>query len=81
MDNPIPSASDPTPSTTAAQGQSNDDKNFEDYDNDEDSAALAAHITKMGGDPSKASDVEAKSVKCTDVSGQLGHLEWARISY
>jgi hypothetical protein len=40
----------------------------DDDEDEDDQEALQAHIKKMGGDPTKADDVEAKSVKCTDVS-------------
>jgi hypothetical protein len=64
MDNPVPAGDEPiTTSGSAVKPMDVDDDEDED-----DQEALQAHIKKMGGDPSKADDVEAKSVKCTDVS-------------
>ena len=66
MDNEVPSGTD---SSSAADDSA---KPIDlDDDDEEDQEGLKAHITKMGGDPSKANDAEAKSVKCTDVSLRL----------
>lgn len=69
MDNPVPAAG--STDTSAAAGSSDKPMDLDD-DDDDDQEALQAHIKKMGGDPSKADDVEARSVKCTDVSDSSG---------
>ncbi len=71
MDSPVPSAAEQSAaSSSAAPG---DTRKFEDDDMDEDDrAALAAHIAKMGGKAGDGEVVEAKSVKCTDVRRPSG---------
>lgn len=64
MDNPVPAGDE----STAATGSAGKPMDVDDDEDEDDQEALQAHIKKMGGDPSKADDVEAKSVKCTDVS-------------
>jgi hypothetical protein len=64
MDNPVPAGDEPI--TTS--GSADKPMDVDDDEDEDDQEALQAHIKKMGGDPSKADDVEAKSVKCTDVS-------------
>ncbi len=61
MDNPIPA-----PGTESSTDMTS--RKFEDDDmSDDDREALAAHIAKMGGKPGDADQVEAKSVKCSEV--------------
>ncbi|KAG7529174.1 hypothetical protein FFLO_05761 [Filobasidium floriforme] len=62
MDNPVPAGDEPT----AASGSAGKPMDVDDDEDEDDQEALQAHIKKMGGDPTKADDVEAKSVKCTD---------------
>lgn len=64
MDSPVPAGDE----STAATGSAGKPMDVDDDEDEDDQEALQAHIKKMGGDPSKADDVEAKSVKCTDVS-------------
>jgi hypothetical protein len=75
MDKPIPSADAETSSTPMSN------RRFEDDDMDEDDkAALAAHIAKIGGRPGDAQEVAAKSVKCSEV-GRLGRLTSRRTQF
>ena len=69
MDNPVPTD---TSASQAPAPTGTSDKPMDLDDDEDDQEALQAHIKKMGGDPSKADDVEAKSVKCTDVSRTPG---------
>jgi hypothetical protein len=64
MDNEVPSGNADSASAADSTAKPID----LDDDDEEDQEGLKAHIQKMGGDPSKANDAEAKSVKCTDVS-------------
>ena len=61
MDNPVPADLSTLSTASGTPAEMEDD-------DEDDQEALAAHIKKTGGDPSKADDVEAKSVKCSDVS-------------
>jgi hypothetical protein len=71
MDNEVPSGAD------SSSGADDTAKPIDiDDDDEEDQEGLKAHITKMGGDPSKANDAEAKSVKCTDVSLSPRSVTW-----
>lgn len=60
MEEPVP-ASDQQSSSSAAINVDDDDEEEEDRE------ALAAHVAKIGGKPGAENDVEAKSVKCSDV--------------
>lgn len=66
MDHILAHMEDPVPSLD--QQSSSAPIDVDDDDEDMDREALAAHVAKIGGKPGAENDVEAKSVKCSDVS-------------